>query len=129
MPGRLKACWSEWSTSKLQPSRLDCSIIQNGYSLQWQNGIPLPLIWRKNHPSTLDLQDFISAKIAEVLASGIVWECQQEDLHCILGMDILPKPGSTKKRLILDGSPLKPYEIKPTFKLEHIWLQGRDIFA
>ena len=126
MPGRLKACWSEWS--KLQPSRLVCSIIQRGYTLQWKNNCPPPPLWRRNNSSTMENSDFVTEKIQEVSNAGIVQECQRKDLHCILGMNILPKPGSNKKRLILDGSPLKPYELERTFKMEHIWLQGRDIF-
>jgi hypothetical protein len=58
----------------------------------------------------------------------IASECQLSDLHCILAMNILPKPGG-KKRLILDGSPLKPYEVRRSFKMDHLWLQGREIFA
>ncbi len=58
----------------------------------------------------------------------IVSECQRSDLHCILAMNIHPKPGG-KKRLILDGSPLKPYELKRSFKMELLWLHGREIFA
>ena len=127
MPGRLKACWLEWS--KLHPSSLVRSIILNGYTLKWQNGIPPPRIRRPNNPSTLENSLFVSEKVAEVLAAGIVRECQEQDLHCILGMNVLPKPRSSKKRLILDGSPLKPYEIRRIFKLEHLWLQGREIFA
>jgi hypothetical protein len=127
MPGRLKSCWSEWS--KLQPSRLVCSIIQNGYSLQWKDNIPPPPLWRKNHPSILENREYVLEKISEVESMNIISECQQTDLHCILGMKILPKPSSLKKRLILDGSPLKPYELRRTFKMEHLWLQGREIFS
>jgi hypothetical protein len=126
MPGRLKACWSEWS--KLQPSRLVCSILQHGYTLQWRDGIPPHPIWQQNHPSILEHKDYVLEKIAEVENMHIVSECQRSDIHCILAMNILPKPGG-KKRLILDGSPLKPYEVLRSFKMKHLCLQGREIFA
>jgi hypothetical protein len=40
-----------------------------------------------------------------------------------------PQKGFKRTRLIIDGSPLKPYEIKRCFKLEQIWQEGRDIFS
>ncbi len=85
-------------------------ILQNSYTLQWKDGLPPPPIWRRNHPSILEHCDYVLEKIAEVNSMHIVSECLRSDLHCILAMNILPKPGG-KKRLILDGSPIKPYEL------------------
>ena len=50
-------------------------------------------------------------------------------IHCILPINVLPKPKSTKLRLIIDGSPLVPYALKRKFKLEQIWKEGRELFA
>ena len=61
--------------------------------------------------------------------SGVVCTCNREDLICILSINVLPKPKSDKLRLIIDGSPLKPYELRRRFKLEQIWKEGREIFA
>ncbi len=87
-----------------------------------------PIHGEKNHPSILEHKDYVLEKIAEVENMHIVSECQRSDLHCILAMNLLPKPGG-KKRLILDGSPLKPNEVQLGLKMEHLWLQGREIFA
>ena len=127
MPGRLRSCWSEWA--KLHPSRLVASIIQHGYRLQWRNDLPPPPMWHKNGRAAYEHQEFVTDKIAEVERMGIVEQCHREDLVCILAINVLPKPNSTKKRFILDGGPLKPYEVPRKFKLEQLWLQGREIFS
>ena len=127
MPGRLKACWSEWA--KLYPNALVTSIIRDGYTLQWRDGQPPPPMWHKNGQAAYDNEAFVTAKVEEVVLAGIMRECRREDLHCILAMNVLPKPNSTKKRLILNGSPLKPYELRRRFKLEQLWQHGREIFS
>jgi hypothetical protein len=127
MPGRLKANWSEWA--KLRPNRFVTSVINHGYRLQWENGIPPPRIRRPNGKEAYKNEKFVTDKIEEVLQGGIVRECREEDLHCIFGINTIPKPNSTKKRFILDGSPLKKYEKRRKFKLEQLTRQGREIFA
>ena len=73
--------------------------------------------------------EIITKKVHEVKQSGVVRTCRKEDLICILSINVLPKPKSDKLRLIIDGSPLKPYELRRRFKLEQIWKEGREIFA
>lgn len=127
MPGRLRRCWSEWA--KLELSTFVRSVILHGYRLQWTNGIPPPPMVRRNAPAVYDHPEFVTTKLAEVTENGVVRKCRREDLRCILPINVLPKPNSTKLRLILDGSPLVPYALKRKFKLEQIWKEGRELFA
>ena len=59
---------------------------------------------------------------------GVIGICSREDLHCILALDLLPKPDG-KKRLILNGHPLAEYETRWPFKMEVLGREGRSIFA
>ena len=127
MPGRLRRCWSEWE--KLELSNFVRSVILHGYRLQWINGTPPPAMVRKNAPAVYDHPEFVTKKVGEVTESGVVRKCKREDLRCILPINVLPKPKSTKLRLIVDGSPLVPYALKRKFKLEQIWKEGRELFA
>jgi hypothetical protein len=127
MRGRLKACWPEWE--KLNPNRFVTSIIKHGYTLQWKDNQPPPTMWHKNGKAAYEHPEFVSRKIQEVETKHVVRECRREDLTCILKINVLPKKESTELRLIIDGSPLKPYEVRRRFKLEQIWQQGRDIFS
>ena len=69
----------------------------------------------------------MTAKLKEVEDTQFLEECRREDLQCILKINVLPKKDSAE--LIIDGSPLKPFEIRRLFKVEQIWQQSRDIFA
>ena len=84
---------------------------------------------RRNAPAVYDHPEFVTTKLTEVTENGVVRKCRREDLRCILPINVLPKPNSTKLRLILDGSPLVPYALKRKFKLEQIWKEGRELFA
>jgi hypothetical protein len=64
--------------------------------------------------------EFVSAQLAAVQALGVIEVCQHTDLHCILALDLLPKPDGAK-RLILNGHLLKQYEVPRPFKMEHLW--------
>ena len=127
MPGRLRSCWSEWE--KLKPNSLVRSIILRGYRLEWRDGAPPPPITRTNSAKAYEHHEFVTKKVQEVKQSGVVRTCRRDDLICILSINVLPKPKSDKLRLIIDGSPLKPYELRRRFKLEQIWKEGREIFA
>jgi hypothetical protein len=127
MQGRLKACWPEWE--KLHPNKFVTSIIKHGYILQWKDNQPPPAMWHKNGKAAYEHTEFVSGRIQEVESTHVIRECRREDLTCILKINVLPKKDSSELRLIIDGSPLKPYEIKRRFKLEQLWQQGRDIFS
>ena len=127
MKGRLKAQWAEWE--KLKPNKFVTSVIKHGYVLEWKHNEPPPPMWHKNSKAAYDNEAFVTARLKEVEASQVLEECRREDLACILKINVLPKKDSAELRLIIDGSPLKPYEVRRRFKLEQIWQQGRDIFA
>ena len=103
MPGRLREHWSEWE--KLHPNKLVSSIIRNGYKIQWKNNTPPPSMWLPNSPATYAHEEFVTSQIAEVEAAGMAAQCQRDQLHYILPMDILPKSDG-KQRLIINGHPL-----------------------
>lgn len=124
--GRLRAHWQEWE--KLKPNKLVSSIIRSGYVIRWiQNKHP-PAMWHKNGSKVYEQPEFVSAQLATVQALGVIEVCQRTDLHCILALDLLPKPDGAK-RLILNGHPLKKYELPRPFKMEHLWKEGRYLFA
>ena len=118
MPGHLRNCWSEWE--KLKPNSFVRSIILRGYRLQWRDRAPPPPITRTNSAKVYEHHEIITKKVHEVKQSGVVRTCRKEDLICILSIIVLPKPKSDKLLLIIDGSPLKPYELRRRFKLEQI---------
>ena len=127
MPGRLRHCWSE--REKLELSNFVRSVILHGYRLQWLNGIPPPPIMRSNAPAVYEHPEFVPGKGGEVTDNSVVRKCRREDLHCILPINVLPKPKSTKLRLSIDGGPLVPFALKRKFKLEHIWKEGSELFT
>ena len=86
---------------------------------------------RSNAPAVYEHPKFVTGKVGEVTDNGVVRKCRREDfkLHCILPINMLPKPKSTKLRLIIDGSPLVPFAWKHKFKLEQIWKEGFELFT
>ena len=126
LPGRLRACWSEWQ--KLNPSAFVASVILHGYRIHWKNRQPPP---RMEHSNTLAAQaqsPFVDDCIQDLLAKGVICPCLPSQAWCVLAVNVIPKPHSSKMRFILDGSPLKPYELTRKFKLEHLADEGRDLF-
>ena len=126
MPGRLRRCWTEWE--KLDPSCSVRSVILHGYRLPWADGKPPPQLCALTHQRLMLMRN-LSSKIQEVTESGVVRTCKREDLVCMLPINVLPKPKSDKLRLILNGSPLKPYAVKRKFKLEQIWKEVREVLG
>ena len=116
LQGRLRACWPEWA--KLKPNALVSSIILNGYTLTWATGPPPPM-WHKNGPRTYLHPELVTSQLSKVHSLGVLKICSCKDLHCILALDLLPKPDSTW-RLILNGHPLVDYEAKRPFKMESL---------
>jgi hypothetical protein len=85
-------------------------------------------MWHKNSPHTYLLPELVTSQLAKVCDLGVLRVCQQEDLHCILALDLLPKPDNTWL-LILNGHPLADYEAKWPFKMELLHREGRYLFA
>ena len=92
---------------------------------------PSPSHGAQERPAVYDPSppEFVTTKLAEVTENGVVRKCKREDLRCILPINVLPKPKSTKLHLIVDGSPSVPHALKRKFKLEQIWKEGRELFA
>lgn len=85
-------------------------------------------MWHRNSSRTYLQENLVTSQIAEVRALGVIAICTQDDLQCILALDLLPKPDG-KFRLILNGHPLAEYELPRPFKMEHLSKEGRYIFA
>ncbi len=85
-------------------------------------------MWHKNSSKVYEHPEFVSSQLAAVQELGVIEEYQQSDLHCILALDLLPKPDGDK-HLILNGHPLKQYKFPPPFKMDHLWKEGRYLFA
>ena len=85
---------------------------------------PPPPMWHKNSKAAYDNQEFVTARLKEVEASQVLEECSREDLECILKINVLPKKDSTELRLIIDGTPLNPYEIRGRFKPRKTYFLG-----
>ena len=124
--GQLRQHWSKWE--KLNPNHLVSSIIRNGYILKWIQDKPPPAMWHRNNPTVYEHPELVTSQLKAVLALGAIEECQRTDLHCILALNLLPKPNN-EKRLILNGHPLKQFELPRHFKMEHLWAEGRSLFA
>ena len=127
IPGRLRIAWPEWQ--KLQPTSFVASVILHGYRLSWKDNIPPPRIVRPNSPRALAQAPFIDECIQDLLHKGVIQRCSSTQAWCILPITVLPKPNSPNLRFILNGSPLKPCELTRAFKLEHLWAEGRELFA
>ena len=127
IPGRLRESWLEWQ--KLNPSSFVASVILHGFRLSWKDGVSPPCIHRQNSHAALEKAPFVDTCIQDLMHKGVIRRCSPSEAWCVLAVKVLPKPHSTKMRFILDGSPLKPFELTRQFKLKHLWTEGRELFA
>lgn len=87
--------------------------------LWWLFAPPTPLFDR-NHSSTQQHSEFVSAAVMEQLASGASIRCRRDHITCISLLGVVPKAGD-KHRLILDLSRVNKALRLPTFKYEGVW--------
>ena len=131
------AFWEEFCDNKFV-----LSIIRDGYRLKWKEG-PVPSTWKKdpklwktgppppcrkkNGEGCYKYESFVDEAVAKLLNSGVTQIFPEEDAHCILGMNVDDKKGEQKLRLVINGRPVNEHEDTPTFKMETLHREGRDV--
>ena len=65
--------------------------------------------------------------IAKLNLEGVAGEISRKKAHCILSLSVDDKKGD-KLRLVLNARPINLYEDTPTFKMETLHKEGRDVF-
>lgn len=114
MRHRLRKQATFWKT--FVRSQLVLAWILCGFPLMWLNGPPAPAMFN-NHASAFDNAAFVDGAIAELLATQTAMEVTSRPLVvCPLG--VVPKPGTSKLRLIWDGRYINAHIVCPPFKYE-----------
>ena len=102
----------------LEPNVLVSTTIREGYSIPFES-LPAKPRFCQNRRSALEHEDFVTAEISELLATGAV----QRVNHALLDLlHVHPFSVATgkKTRLVLDLSHLNSYVCVPRFKFEDV---------
>ena len=77
------------------------SWIEKGYELQWIDGAPPPQI-KKNSPSALDHESFVTSAVAEMLAAGAISIFPKgERPEVVSPLGVVPKGTEGKFKLVI----------------------------
>ena len=129
--------WEEFCDNKFV-----LSVIRDGYRLEWKEG-PVPSTWTKdprewrtgppppchkaNGEGCAKYEGFVDEAVAKLLYNGVTKIFPEKEAHCILGMNVDDKGGVEKLRLDINGRPVNLHEDTPTFKMETLHREGRDV--
>ena len=141
LPERLRSKLEFWKT--FTTDKLVLNILKEGYKLKWKEG-PMPENWTKgkkkwktgpppkcHRPNTAmcdKYEGFVDGAVLSLDDNGVVGEIPREKAHCILSLSVDDKRGEEKLRLVLNGRPVNLHEATPSFKMETLHREGRDVF-
>lgn len=114
MRHRLRDHYEFWTTFCHSSTVL--SWVRDGFPLKWTDAPPAP-ISLANHPSAHANADFVDEAILDLVATRTVNEVSAPP-HCVLPLGVVPKPGTSKLRLIYDGQYINASLVCPAFKYE-----------
>jgi hypothetical protein len=92
------------------------SWILSGIPLLWLQGPPPPAIF-PNHTSAVQHSAFVDQAIADLISTATALEVNEPPL-VVSPLGVVPKPGSSKLRLIWDGRYVNSHLVCPQFKYE-----------
>ena len=121
--GNLKRHASWWLRQTSCPNVRDW--ILHGFPLIWalaQDGSqpPPPPLHSPNHAGANEHAEHLDQDITSLLDSGAIQECSAGQLTVVSPLNVVPKPGSTKLRTILDLRHVNDYVQCPKFQYEEL---------
>ena len=127
MRHRLRHHYDFWKTFCHSSTVL--SWVRDGFPLKWTTEPPAQVIL-SNHSSAHAHSDFVDEAVTELLATCTAHQVN-EPPHCVLPLGVVPKPGTSKLRLVYDGQYINAALVCPAFKYETLAelpevLQPRD---
>ena len=101
------------------------SWIEHGFPLVWKRApdgsMPAPpAIHLRNHKGADIHANHLDADISALLAAGAIKECRPDELTVVSPLNVVPKPGSSKLRTILDLRHVNAYVDCPRFQYEEL---------
>ena len=123
---RLRGKLGKWRS--FSKSKLVLSVLESGYRLKWQDAPPPKCRFDNKEGSFGTNENLTSEAVAKLVVQGALQECREDELHCVLALDVHAN-ADDKKRLIVDARPVNKYEVKRSFKCESLGKEGRDVFA
>ena len=99
--------------------------VEEGFPLIWKPAAdgtqPAPPPLRATNHAGADLHaQHLDADIASLLATGAIKQCHPNQLLVVSPLNVVPKPGSTKLRTILDLRHINEYVQCPKFQYEEL---------
>ena len=114
--GSISSCaefWRSFVTSSWVMDWIDC-----GYRLMWEQAPPAPKE-APNSSSARQHEEFVSSAVQEMLAAGAVSQLPSGVKPAVVSpLGVVPKPRSTKFRLIINMRYVNRHLIKRVFKFE-----------